>query len=232
MFFCSQMGGPAWALPAPPECRLAHQVHDLLQPGKVVLALLRLTQTPGEFADADHVDAYGLHQLDITFPRGLGILFRASIRINPLLGVIIDAEIHKLRLSLVLVFRVPSKLTLRNKPPFRNGFLFASCSQAGRGVKWQVARAAGRADAGLARWTLLLDRLALLDVEGALGTFQAGVIEVEPIEDLIVIVARGGGRAVGEFLEWVPSTTGWGSPRRESGGCGDCRRCSSRVTGF
>ena len=58
-------------MPALPE-----QVHDSLEPGEIVFALLRLAEPPGELAHADDVDARGLHQLDVALPGGFGVLAR------------------------------------------------------------------------------------------------------------------------------------------------------------
>ena len=73
----------------------AENVHYPAKPAKVAFGFFRLADAPGEFANADDVDAGGGHQLRIALPCGLGIVGGSSVRINPLLRMIINTEIHR-----------------------------------------------------------------------------------------------------------------------------------------
>src|SRR5207237_4131918 len=73
---------------------LAHDIHDAAQPAKVGLLLLRLADAPGEFSNADDVNPGGGHQLRIPLPGCLRIVCSSAVGVNPLLRMVIDAEIH------------------------------------------------------------------------------------------------------------------------------------------
>jgi len=80
-------------------------VHNPLQPPKIEAVLLGFAQTPEEFPETHHVDTGLLHQFDVPFPSRLRVFSTATIRVNPLLRMIIDAEIHCAVLSRAVVFR-------------------------------------------------------------------------------------------------------------------------------
>src|ERR1039458_8728711 len=76
------------------NARLAQQVHHPLEPAEVVFALLRLAEPPGKLSHAHDVDAGGLHQLHVALPSGFRFLAGSSVWEDPLLWMIIYAEIH------------------------------------------------------------------------------------------------------------------------------------------
>src|SRR5882672_6030261 len=78
------------------DAGLAEDIHDPLEPSEIALAFFRLAKSPGKFAEANHIDTGLDHQFGVTLPGSFGVLGRASVRVNPLFGMIIDAEIHKL----------------------------------------------------------------------------------------------------------------------------------------
>ena len=73
----------------------AEKVHHPFEPAEIKLAVLRFAQPPGKFPDADHVDARLNHQFDVGFPSGFRVFGGAAVREDPLLGMIINAKIHK-----------------------------------------------------------------------------------------------------------------------------------------
>ena len=74
----------------------AHHIHDAFQPVEVEFTFLGFAQAPGEFADAHHIDAGLDHELGIDLPLRFGIFGSAGERKDPLLRIIINAEIHRL----------------------------------------------------------------------------------------------------------------------------------------
>ena len=66
------------------SCFLA-KLEPAVEPVEVELAFARLEQDPGEFGDADDVEAGLVHHAEI----GLPALFR------PMLGVVVDADVHR-----------------------------------------------------------------------------------------------------------------------------------------
>ena len=86
------------------DAGVGHDIHCPLHPGEIVFAFLRFVQAPGKLAHAHHVDPGGDHQLGIALPAGLRFFWSASVRIDPMLRIIISAEIHRLDwLDLTLV---------------------------------------------------------------------------------------------------------------------------------
>ena len=86
------------------DAGVGHDIHCPLHPGEIVFAFLRFVEAPGELAHAHHVDAGGDHQFGIALPAGLWFFRSASVRIDPMLRIIISAEIHRLDwLDLTLV---------------------------------------------------------------------------------------------------------------------------------
>ena len=75
---------------------LRHDVHHAAQPEKIVSVLFGFAESPGEFADADNVDAGLEHQFSIAFPSALGVVGGAGVREDPLLRIIINAKKHNL----------------------------------------------------------------------------------------------------------------------------------------
>src|SRR5205814_1607349 len=78
------------------NARFAHDVHGPAQPAKVVLPLLPLANSPGKLAHTDDVDPGGEHQVGIALPSGFGLLSTAVVRKDPMFGIVISSEIHRL----------------------------------------------------------------------------------------------------------------------------------------
>ena len=93
---------------------LPQEIHRPLQPAKIEPPLLRLAQTPDEFAHADDVDASLDHVLGIGFPGCLGVLGRPCVGVDPLFRMVVNAEIH------IRPFACGFSLTLGTFRPFRN----------------------------------------------------------------------------------------------------------------
>ena len=74
---------------------VAQNIHHALEPVEIEFAVLLFAQAPGEFADADDVEAGGAHELGVLHPLRFGIFGGAAVREDPLFRVIINAEIHK-----------------------------------------------------------------------------------------------------------------------------------------
>ena len=95
------MGGAAVGVPRMTwNAVFAQHVHHALEPVEIELAVLGLAQAPGEFADADDVEAGGGHELGVAPPLRLGVFSRATEGEDPLFGIIINAEIHKFSFGL------------------------------------------------------------------------------------------------------------------------------------
>src|SRR5262245_5599059 len=73
---------------------LAEDVHHSFQPAEIIFAIFLFAKAPDELPYPNHINAGTLHQLGVAFPSAFGVVLRASVRINPLLRVIINAEIH------------------------------------------------------------------------------------------------------------------------------------------
>src|SRR5262245_79309 len=78
------------------DSSLAHDVHGAVQPVEVVLAFLAFAYAPGEFTHADDIDSRGRHQFGVLGPAGFGVFGRAREGIDPMFGIIISSEVHKL----------------------------------------------------------------------------------------------------------------------------------------
>src|ERR1017187_93763 len=90
----------------------AHDVHYALEPAEIEFTFIRFTEAPGEFPDADNVDASLEHQFGIACPLAFGVFGGSSKREDPLLRMIVNAEIHR--------FVITSRL-LRHSKDFRPG---------------------------------------------------------------------------------------------------------------
>ena len=73
----------------------AQHIHHALKPAEIKLTIRRFAKTPGKFADADDVEAGGSHKFRIALQLRLGIFGGATKGEDPLFGIIINAEIHK-----------------------------------------------------------------------------------------------------------------------------------------
>ena len=133
---------------------LAQQIHRPSQPAKIKFAFLRFAQAPREFAHADHVDARLLHQFGVMFPGGFGLIGGAAIRIDPLLRIIIDAEIH------MWSFRVRPLLHSKNFQAVSQrktvGLKIKILSMIEHEHKWRAALKTGVNSCSLLRMRILL----------------------------------------------------------------------------
>ena len=78
------------------DAGVAHDIHDPFEPGEVKLAVLGFAEAPAEVGQADDVDARLHHQFSIVIPLRFGIFSSAAVGEDPVFGIVIDAEIHKL----------------------------------------------------------------------------------------------------------------------------------------
>src|SRR5262245_19718149 len=74
----------------------AHDVHGPAEPFKIVLAFLAFANAPGELTHANDVDSSSRHQFGVLSPASLGVLGRARVGIDPMFGIIISSEVHRL----------------------------------------------------------------------------------------------------------------------------------------
>ncbi|MEJ0090762.1 MAG: hypothetical protein WDM80_13590 [Limisphaerales bacterium] len=80
---------------------LAENIHHPVKPVEVKLAILRFTQSPGKFADANDVDARLDHEYYVPLPCCFGIFGGSTVRKDPLLGMVINAKIHRVNSRVV-----------------------------------------------------------------------------------------------------------------------------------
>src|SRR5262249_51651951 len=94
-------GEPQWrggrrGAPHNPDSSPAHNVHGPLQPVEIVLAFLAFAYPPGEFTHAHDINSGGGHQFGVLGPARFGVFGRACEGIDPVFGIIISSEVHKL----------------------------------------------------------------------------------------------------------------------------------------
>jgi hypothetical protein len=77
------------------QSSLAHHIHHAPQPGEIKLAVFWLAKAPGKFAKPHHVEARLGHEARVNLPLFLGVFRGAAVREDPLLRMIINAEIHR-----------------------------------------------------------------------------------------------------------------------------------------
>src|ERR1051325_7876726 len=77
------------------DAGFAEDIHYPAEPTEITFAFFRFANAPGEFTDTNDIDAGRSHHLRITFPGGLRISGGTAIRVNPLLRMVINTEIHR-----------------------------------------------------------------------------------------------------------------------------------------
>ena len=93
----SQMGGAAvGGAQDHLEAMALHDIHGTAEPGEIIFPFFGFAETPGELAEADDVHAGLDHQFGIDLPAGFRFFGGSSKGVNPMLGVVVGSEVHKL----------------------------------------------------------------------------------------------------------------------------------------
>src|SRR5438034_541001 len=94
------------------------EIHGPSHPIEVEFSFLRLVKGPGELAHSDDIHTCVEHQFNIPFPAGFRRIGGPTVRIDPMLRIVIDAEIHKpdrrqirLRWSFTATAKLPAGVT-------------------------------------------------------------------------------------------------------------------------
>src|SRR4051812_41331692 len=77
------------------DAGLAKKVQGPAHPIEIELPFLWFVNAPGELAHADHVYPGLEHQLYVALPARFRSFSRTGVGIDPMLGIIINAEIHR-----------------------------------------------------------------------------------------------------------------------------------------